>query len=169
MKIEIDLNDVFGGGDGEPGETLHEAIRRQVVDALIRRTSEGLAKEVREKVGAVIDRLLSAEAEKLMPGLIEDLVHATYTPVDAYGRKGEPTTFHDQLLGKIIAQMEYKPSSDSYSRDKENAFTKAVRSVVDLRLSEFKKTFDKTVDGQFINDALAYATAKLRDRMGIKP
>lgn len=168
MKIEIDLNDIFGGSDEGLGETLQESIRRQVVDTLIRRTQDGVGELVQEKISAAIDSMMAAEVERMMPGLIENLVHTTYTPVDQYGRPGKPTTFHDQLLAKILEQMDYKPSTDSYNRDKENVFTKTVRTVIDGRLAEFKKAFDKTVDQQFVAEALAHAAVKLRERMGIK-
>lgn len=168
MKIEIDLNDIFGGGDEGPDETLQESIRRQVVDSLIRRVSEGVDKEVRAKVGEAIDVALAAQVEKLMPGLIDQLMHSTYTPVDHYGRKGEPTNFQDQLLAKVIAQMEYKPSGDRYNQDRENVFTKTVREVVATKLAGFKKEFDATIDKTFVAEALEHATAKLRERMGIK-
>lgn len=168
MKIEIDLNDIFSGNDEGPGETLQESIRRQVVDTLIRRTSEGINKVVQEKTAEAIDAMLATEVGRLMPQLVNDLMDHPYQQVGRYGERGKTTTFREQLLDKIVSEMEYKPSSDSFSRDRENVFTKAVRGVVDGRLSEFKKQFDKTVDANFINDAMAHAAEKLRERMGVK-
>lgn len=168
MKIEIDLNDIFGGNDEGPGETLQDSIKRQVVETLIRRTSEGIGKAVQEKTAEAIDRLLAAEVEKLMPQLVGELMDRPYQQVGRYGERGKVTTFREQLLEKIVSEMDYKPSSDSYGRSNENVFTKAVRGVIDGRLAEFKKAFDKTVDTQFVVEALAHASAKLRERMGVK-
>lgn len=168
MKIEIDLNDIFGGNDEGPGETLQESIRRQVVDALIRRTSDGIGKVVQEKTADAIDAMLAAEVSKLMPQLVGELMDKPYQQVGRYGERGKTTTFREQLREKIVGEMEYKPASDNWSRDKENVFTRAVRGVVDGRLGEFKKTFDKTVDKQFIEEALGHAATKLRERFGVK-
>lgn len=168
MKIEIDLNDIFGGNDESPGETLQESIRRQVVDTLIRRTSEGIGKIVQEKTAEAIDAMLATEVAKLMPQLVSELMDRPYQQIGRYGERGKTTTFRDQLLEKIVSEMDYQPAKDGYSRDRENVFTKAVRNVVDTQLAEFKRTFDKTVDTQFVAEALTHATAKLRERMGIK-
>lgn len=168
MKIEIDLNDIFGGNDEGPGETLQEAIQRQVVDTLIQRTRDGLNKVVLEKTSEAIDQMLAAEVKNLMPQLVSDLMDHPYQQVGRYGERGKTTTFREQLLEKIVSEMDFKPSKDSYNRDQENVFTKAVRGCVEAQLSEFKKAFDKSVDTNFINHALDHATAKLRERLGIK-
>lgn len=66
-----------------------------------------------------------------MPQLVGELMDRPYQQVGRYGERGKTTTFREQLLEKIVSEMDYKPSTESYNRDRENVFTKAVRGVVD--------------------------------------
>ena len=61
--------------------------------------------------------------------------------------------------------MKYKKEGYS-SRD--NAFTQAVNGVVESQVTKFKTEFNKQVDASFVSEAMAYATKKLQERLGVK-
>jgi hypothetical protein len=101
-----------------------------------------------------------------MPGIINDLLSAEYVSIDRWGdRQDKPTTFRKELVKSIHEQMVYKKAQ--YDSDK-NAFTKAVDEVVAEKIKEFKADFVKQVDAQFVAEAMAFATAKLKERLGVK-
>ena len=163
MKIEIDLDDIFRDEDG-PSESLEESIRRQVLEKL----SSDLRKRMFTRIDAELseimrDQINSVMKEK-MPELIDDIMNVTYTPVSAYGTRGEPTTFRDELVKAMGENMKYAPKN--YPGD-ENAFTKAVRSIVDQKTKAIQDEITKQVDVQFKNDALAFAVKKLSERLGL--
>ena len=60
--------------------------------------------------------------------------------------------------------MKYQPRQ---YQSEENAFTKAVRSVLDAKTSAIKDEITKQVDVQFKNDAIAFAVKKLSERLGL--
>jgi hypothetical protein len=163
MKIEVDLNDILRDEYGD-GETLAESIRRQIVDKL----STDLHKRLHDRLDGELGRIMSAQinsvmAEK-MPTLIDDIMNATYTPVSSYGQRSAPTTFRDEIIKAITANMVYKPQN--YSSD-ENAFTRAVKSVVEAQTTALKAELTKNIDEQFRRDAIGHAVKLLADRLGL--
>jgi hypothetical protein len=163
MKIEVDLNDILRDEYGD-GETLAESIRRQIVDKL----SGDLHKRLHDRLDGELGRIMSAQinsvmAEK-MPTLIDDIMNATYTPVSTYGQRGEPTTFRAEVIKAIAANMKYEPKQ--WSSD-ENAFTRAVKSIVEKQTEAVKVEITKHVDAKFKQDAIGYAVKLLAERLGL--
>lgn len=164
MKMEIDLNDIFRDDDGNPEESLEESIRRQVIDRmsgdlrkrLFDRLDHQLSEIMRDQIGAVMT--------DQMPSLIDDIMNATYVPVSTYGQRSEPTTFRQEIIKSIAANMKYEPKN--YSSD-ENAFTKAVKSVVEAKTNEIKKELLTQVDTKFRQDAIGFAVTELSKRLGL--
>jgi len=99
-----------------------------------------------------------------MPELIDDIMNVKYTPVSTYGQRGEPTTFRDEIIKAIGANMVYAPKS--YSSE-ENTFTRAVKAVVEAKTDGIKKELLATIDAQFKRDALAFAVKQLSERLGL--
>jgi ribonuclease D len=164
MKIELDLTDILSDDYGS--ETLQESIRRQVIQSLTETVQKGIAKKIDHEVEKVINEEIKAAVAAQMPTIVEDLMSAEYTVVDCYGsRSTGPTTFRKELVKEVTTQLVYKKTQ--YSSDA-NAFTKAVDAVVASRVQEFKAEFDKQVNSQFVAEAMEYATAKLKQRLGVK-
>lgn len=160
MKVEIDLDDVFG----EEGETLQDSVRRQVVDNISSLIKSGVGKKIDEEVSRIINAEVQSAVIGIMPSLLDGLMDAEYTPVGTYGDRGTKTTARKQLVKLVTEQMVYKPTT--YNSDK-NAFTRCVDAVLAEQVGSFKKLFDSTVDGKFVDQAMAYATKKLAERLKI--
>lgn len=164
MKIEIDLNDVFRDEDGNPDESLEESVRRQVLERLSGDLRKRLFSRLDEELSAVMNKQLSEAMTEKMPALIDDIMNVTYTPVSTYGQRGEPTTFRNEIVKSIGANMKYEPKN--FSSD-ENAFTKAVKSVVEAKTGEIKKELLAQIDTRFRQDAMAFAVTELSKRLGL--
>jgi hypothetical protein len=163
MKITINLDELFCDENGQPGESIEQAIRRQVVAQL----TESYRKRVFSQFDTELARVIQDQLKEVviikMPSFVEDLMNSQFTPVDTCGRRGQPTTFRNELIKAINSELEYKPKSFS---SEENAFTKAVKAVVAEQLAAFKKEFTSKIDASFRRDALAYAVAQLQERLG---
>lgn len=161
MKIEIDLNDILGDEYG--AETLQDSVHRQVVESLTKTIKEGVGKKIDHEVSRVISEEIRAAVTVQMPRIVEDLLSAEYVAIDRWGSRGsEPTTFRKELVKSINAEMVY--SKQEYD-SKKNAFSLAVDQVIAARTADFKAEFNKQVDAKFIADAMAFATAKLKERL----
>jgi hypothetical protein len=164
MKLEIDLTEILHDDYGDPAESMAESIRRQVVAAVAKAASDGIQRRIDAAVDQAISRALTKAVDEQLPSLIADLMDAEYRPVDPFGRRGDATTLRNALLKTMQEQMVYKRSS--YDSDK-NAFTRAVDGAVSAKLDEFRKEYHRVVDGPFVAEAMAYATEKLRERLGL--
>jgi hypothetical protein len=164
MKIEIDLDAVFRDGDGEPGESLEESIRRQIISRLTSDMRERLFKRVDVELSTIMRDQINAVMAEKMPALIEDILNVEYTPVDRYGSAAKPTTFRAELVASVVANMKYEPKQ--FSSD-ENALTRAVKSIVQAKTGAVKEEIVKRVDVQFKEDAIKFAVAKLSERLGL--
>lgn len=164
MKIEIDLDTIFRTEDGEPNESLEEAVRREVLDRLSGDLRKRLFARLDETLATIMSAQVSEVVKEKMPSLIEDILNVSYTPVARYGDRGTPTTFRNEIVKSIGEQMKYEPKS--YGRD-ENPFTQAVRSIVDAKTDAIKDEITKRVDVQFKEDAIKFAVARLSERLGL--
>ena len=164
MKIAIDLQDILHDHHGDPTETLAESIRRQVVEHITATAQGDVKRQISEAVSKVLDEELRKAVVEQMPAIVGSLMDHPYTPVGRYGDRGKETTFRAEFLKAITEQMVYKKAS--HDSDK-NAFSKAVDATVSEHLSEFKAAFNKQVDGAFVSEAMAFATAKMRERFGL--
>lgn len=136
MKIEIDLDDVFRDEEGEPGESIQESVRRQIIDRLSGDMRKRLFARLDEELSTIMREQISVVMAEKMPELIDDIMNVKYTPVSTYGHRGEPTTFRDEIIKAIGANMVYAPKS--YSSE-ENTFTRAVkRPSLKYKAEEYK-------------------------------
>lgn len=164
MKIEIDLDDVFRDEEGGPAESVQESVRRQIIDRLSGDMRKRLFARLDEELSTIMREQISVVMVEKMPELIDDIMNVKYTPVSTYGQRGEPTTFRDEIIKAIGANMVYAPKS--YSSE-ENTFTRAVKSVVEAKTDGIKKELLATIDAQFKRDALAFAVKQLAERLGL--
>jgi hypothetical protein len=164
MQITINLDELFCDENGQPEESTEQAIRRQVVARLTESYRQRVFSQFDAELARVIQDQLKEAVITKMPSLVEDLMNSEFTPVDTYGRRGQPTTFRNELIKGINSELEYKPKSFS---SEENTFTKAVKAVVAEQLAAFKKEFTSKIDTNFRRDALAYAVDQLQQRLGL--
>lgn len=164
MKLEIDLNDILGDEYGS--ETIQESIRRQVIDSLTAIIKSGVGKQIDAQVSNVINAEIKTAIEGKIPQFVDDVLSARYQKVNQWGEKTfEPTTFREEIVKSINEQMIYKKSH--YNSDK-NAFSRAMDELVEEKVKSFKEKFNKEVDGVFVQEAMAFAQQKLKERLGIK-
>ena len=164
MKIEIDLNQILGDEYGST-ESLAESVRRQVVDQIKKEISGGIKKQIDDEISKAMHELILTEVTNLMPSFIPDLLNAEYETVGRYGERGTKTTFRNEMIKTIQSEMVYKPSKDRYY-DKENEFTKAVRSILDAEIEKFKKEFNSVVSKEFTKETIEIVTSELRKKFG---
>jgi len=164
MKIEINLNDVFHDENGDPSETMEDAVRRQIIERLTGESRDRIFKRVDAEIGRILTEKLESVISDKMPSIIDDLMNATYTPVSRYGERGAPTNFREQLVASITSNMTYAPKQWSHD---ENAFTRAVKSVVDAKTNEIKKAILDQVDTNFRAEAIKFAVTELSKRLGL--
>lgn len=164
MKIEIDLENIFRDEDGNPEEGLEESIRRQVVSRL----SEDYRKRLFDRFDIELGKIMSAQIETVMaermPRFVDEILDAEYVPVSSYGQRGTPTNFRKEIVESIAKNLKYEPKN--YSSD-ENAFTRAVKSVVDAKTKTIKDELTAQIDTKFKQDAIAFAVQQLSDRLGL--
>jgi hypothetical protein len=164
MKIEIDLNDIFRDEDGGPDESLEESVRRQVISRLTEDYRKKMFARFDTELTTIMQKQIADVMTERMPEFIDDILNATYTPVSSYGSRGEPTTFRDEIIKSIAANMKYEPKN--YSSD-ENVFTRAVKSVVDAKTNAIKTELTNQIDTKFKTDAITFAVQKLSERLGL--
>lgn len=164
MKIEIDLDDIFRDENGVPEESLEESVRRQVIDRL----SGDLRKRLFDRLDVQVTQIMNEQIGKVMqekmPALIDDIMNVEYRPITRFGERGEPTTFRTEIIKAASTQMVYAPKR---YESEENAFTKAVRSIVNAQTKAIQDAILKQVDVQFKEDAIKFAVAKLSERLGL--
>lgn len=164
MKIEIDLDNIFRDEDGNPEESLEESVRRQIITRLSDDYRKRLFSKFDQELTKIMQEQIADVMKDRMPEFIDDILNAEYQPVSSYGQRGEPTTFRSEIIKSIAANMKYEPRQ--YASD-ENAFTKAVKSIVELKTNEIKKEITAQVDTKFRQDALAFAVKQLSERLGL--
>ena len=166
MKIEIDLDDIFRDEDGNSGESLQDSIRRQVIDSLSGDMKKRMFQRIDLEISEVMRDQIKAVMDQKMPELIDDIMNATYVPTSSYGQRGEPTTFRNEIIKSVADNMQYKPDSSGYS-NRENAFTRAVKSIVEAKTDEIKKALVAEIDVKFQRDAITFAVQELQKRLGL--
>lgn len=162
MKLEINLDDIFA----DEGVTLQEAVQREAVQQITTMVKKGITQRINEETERMLNEQLQAVIQEQMPTLINDVFNTEYTPTDDYGRRGKPTTFRGQLIKAVSEQCVYKKERSSYGAS-ENAFTKAVDSVIEEQLKAFRKEFDALIDANFKQSALTYAVNALQSKLGL--
>lgn len=167
MKLQIDLNDILGDEFG--AETLAESVQRQVIEQTKKEIGSGIKKQIDAELAKFINELIKTEVQKLMPGFIAELMDAEYERRSRYGERDGVTTFRKEMIKTINEEMIYKPEKDRYHKDHENAFTRAIGSVVEAHTQKFQAEFNKVVDSEFTKTTVNFVTEELRKKFGIKP
>jgi hypothetical protein len=164
MKIEIDLNDVFRDEHGHPEESTENSIRRQVLARLTNEYRERLFARFDDELAAIMKSQIQEAIKLQMPSLVDDIMNAEFIPVSTYGQRSEPTTFRAEIIKAIGSELVYKPKQ---YHSEENAFTKAVKSVVGEQTKAIEKALRAEIDESFKRDAIAFAVTRIQERLGL--
>jgi hypothetical protein len=165
MKVEIDLKDILFDEDYGP-ESLNESIRRQVIDSVKREIKDGVRLRINEEINKVISEEVLSQVKLIAPDLCKNILDLEFQPVTSYGsHDGKPTTLRNRFIEDLKKQFIYRKAQ--YDSEK-NEFTRSVDSVVSSMMSDFKSSYNKEIDASFTQEALNYATIKMKERLGIK-
>lgn len=164
MKFEFDLADIFLDGEEGADETLEESIRRQVLNRITDDYRKRLFSQFDGLLAKTLEKQIAETVGEKIPTIVDDIMTKEYTPVDNYGRASAPTTFRSEIVKAISTQLVYQPKQ--YGSD-ENAFTRAVKAVVEEKTTAVKTEIIKAVDIQFKEDAIKFAVSRLAERLGI--
>lgn len=165
MKIQIDLNDILTDEYG-PTENLAQSIHRQVVDEIKNEIGKGINKQIKDDLSIIINDLITSEVTKLMPAFITELMDAEYERRGRYGEKEGVTSFRKEMIKTINEQMVYKPEKDRYYSDRENVFTKAIKSIIQEETNKFQAEFNSVVNKEFTSNTVALVTTELKKKFG---
>jgi hypothetical protein len=162
MKLEVNLNDVFRG---ENGESVNEIIQ----DAVITRLTEEAREKIRASLEQQLSEVISSELHNRIGAFIESILPQMldheFTETTSWGEKKGTYTVRNRILKHLDEMMVFK--TGGYHSDN-NAVTRAVEEVVEKRIKDFAAGFNKVVDEKFTSEAMAMAEKRLRERLGIK-
>ena len=163
MKIEIDLNDILSDEDG--AESLRDSVRRQVVEAIVKRVSRGLDDRIDKAVSETITANLNEQSANKMPTRIENLLDQEDRSISGWGELGPATTIRNEMAKAIKDACRFDPQTYS-SRD--NAFTKVLSDAIHKHVYDCKNIIDSTYTTQLAKEAMEHAQKTLAARLGIK-
>lgn len=155
MKIEIDLNDILGDEYGNA---------ENIADSVVRQLADYFKKAIEQRVNQQITELATKFVRDAIPHHVEDVLDKRYTPVDKYGKQLPETSLREQIHATAVAGFVYDANRSSYDK---NRYSQAIDEAVKEKLSEFKSQYNKQVDSSFVTEAMAYATAKLKERLKV--
>ena len=164
MKIEVNLEDIFRDDDGNPEESIEECIHRQITDRLTGDLRKRLFDRIDNELGKAMAKMVEKVVAEKGDSIINNILEAKYTPVSDFGQRGSETTFRDSIVKAVSSQIVYKPAN--YSSD-ENAFTRAVKSIVENQTDAVKAAITAQVDTKFKEDAIKFAVSELSKRLGL--
>ena len=164
MKLEIDLDDIFRDENGDPEESAQDSIRRQVLARLTTEYRERLFRRFDDELAAIMQAQVQEAIKLRMPSLVDDIMNTEFIPVSNFGQRSSPTTFRAEIVKAIGSELVYKPKS--YSSE-ENTFTRAVKGVVSEQTKAIEKALRAEIDESFKRDAIAFAVAKIQERLGL--
>lgn len=159
MKITVDLSSVLNS-DGSVVDSVKQEILDEAKERVFEYVVESSLREFKDSIVLEARKAVADHVQSILPGILDE----KYTPVDPYGSKSEETTMRLMISKTIQEQMVYS-RGDSYNR---NEFTNAVNEAMGKKLYEFKSGYNKIVDAEFTQNALDYATTRLKERLGIK-
>jgi hypothetical protein len=163
MKIEIDLEKIFDDldEDGRPQGSLRDVIIVAVVDKLCRSNQTN----INNKISSMIEERVKALLYPALDKAIDSLLDYEFVETSRYGSTKQPTTVRARILEDMEKTLVWRDGN--YDSDK-SPYTKAIQRVVQVKLDEYAKQFQKEIDKKFIAESFDYATKKLREKLGIK-
>jgi hypothetical protein len=164
MKIQIDLNDILYD-ENFGSETLRESVIRQISETVRNELKRETLSKINEETNKIIQEVITENVKKIASEMLPNLLDKEFQPINSWGgHEGKPTTLRNKFIESLQKQFVYTPKQ--YDSDK-NEFTRSIDNQVKLMVGEFKQLYDKKVDELFTQEALYYATDKMKKRLGI--
>jgi len=163
MKIELDLSEIF---EDEDGNVISKDLVERIENAIVFKANETIQRLVINKFKDEIAEQVTASVQKILLDVAVDLLDKEFVPTSRYGDRDEPTTLRNRICRDIERAMVWSNPS-SFSND-QSAYTKIVKEVVNMKLKDFAKEFNKTVDETLVAECMQYALEKIRKAAGVK-
>jgi hypothetical protein len=161
MKIEINLSDVYNEETGE----VDGSIKDLIIDEVSRVISLRIEKSISNRIIETVDKVIKEKVNSFMETEIPNLMNYEFQPTSSYGATKEKTTVKNQILNALQSACTYEKKQ--YNSDC-STFTKAMLDIVSEQMKVYKPKFDKEINAIFVQEALDYAQAKLKERLGLK-
>lgn len=164
MKVEIDLNEVFGGEMDEEGN-IPESMQDQIINIVTGRIYQNIERKISQRVDLILENEIKLKVGEYLDALIPDLMEYEFQETGRYGAaKEEKTTVKNKILKILESECVYKPAT--YSSDR-TPFTNAMTKIIEAQMKLFKPEFNRQVDAMFVQEAMNYATEKLKKTLKI--
>lgn len=163
MKIDIDLDEIF-----DEGGNVDDSIKERIIQTITGRIYTKIERDVTRTVDELVKVGVKAKIDSCLAEIVTNLMDYEFQEVGPYGDlKGEKTTVKNKILKALQNECVYKEARSGYSSDR-NAFTVAMRNIIDEQMKAYKPLFDKEINALFVKEAMEYAQTKLREKLGIK-
>ena len=162
MEMKINLEGIFADEDGN---TVNDSIKNTIIDEVTHKIYGAVWKQVEIKVTEILTKGIKEKLDEHLAVLIPQLMDHQFEEVTSWGEKKGVFTVRARILAALAKECEFKETT--YSSDR-NSFTKSLRAVVDEKMNEFKKEYNRAVDAAFTAEAMAFAQQKLREKLGVK-
>ena len=163
MKIELNLSEVF---EDEDGNILTKDFVERIEEAIVLQANNTINNLVVKKFEKELSQQVVEAVSRVLDDLTIDLLDKEFIPTGRFGDRGKPTTLRNQICGDIEKSLVWKDPS-SYGSD-QSTYTKIVKELVNAKLKEFAKEFNKTVDETFVAECMQYAVDKIKKLAGDK-
>lgn len=163
MKIEVNLSGIFSD---EEGNEVHDSIKNEIIETVTEKVYLEIQKQIEKSVNEILTTGLQNQMKAHLDTLIPQLMDHEFTETTTWGEKKGTYTVRNRLLKALDDMCKYSDRGN-YSSDK-NAFTDSVKSAVEEKFKNFRIEYNKQVDAEFSKQALAHASSKLREALGIK-
>lgn len=164
MKIEVNLSGIFADEDGNE---VNDTVRSEIIENVTEKIYLSMHKEIEKTVNEILTKGITERLKSHLDILIPQLMDFEFVETTSWGETKNKWTVKNRLLNVLEKMCEYEKNSGRYNSDC-NAFTRSVKDVVDEKFKTFKEEYNKKVDAEFTDSALAFASKKLRETLGIK-
>lgn len=164
MKIDIDLSEIFV--DGDEGGDVNQSIKDIIIDTVCSKIYGRINKEITDKISSILEKGITEKLNAYLSNLIPMLMEYEFEETGYYGAsKAAKTTVKNRILKTLETQCVFSERG-SYNSDN-NAFTKSVKEIIEKQMKEYKPAFDKQVNALFVKEAMDYAVAQVKKKLGI--
>ncbi len=162
MKIDIDLSEIFT--DEESGD-LDISIRNLIIDTVTAKIYTKIEKDISLKVSGILEKGIKEKLDSFLAELIPSLMDYEFQETERYGAAKEKTTVKNRILKALQDSCNFE---DKRYSSECNAFTKAMKAIIEKQIKLYTPQFDKEINAMFVKEAMEYAQTKLKEKLGIK-
>lgn len=163
MKIDLSLDEIF---DEEGG--VEDSIKDRIIQTVTQRIYTKIERDISRQLDEILKKGIEERLDAYLSDLIPSLMAYEFQETGYYGDEKEPkTTVKNKILRVLQQECIYKEARGGYSSD-QNAFTNAMKNIVEAQMKLYKPAFDKEINALFIKESMEYAQKKIQERLGIK-